>query len=113
MNGVFLLSLLVLGTVTALLMVYFFRMKKNNWQHKTNYNSLFILGICMMPLGITLDMPIFFLIGMAYIAIGLINKDKKLKMSKQQRKMQTIGVVVGLAILAIFVASIFIFGQVL
>ena len=113
MNEWVLFSLLVLGIVTALLIIYAYKMKKNKWKQQTDYKSFFILGICMIPLGIALDMPVFFIIGLVYMAIGLTNKDKwdkKIKMSKQQKKMQTIAVIVGLAVLMVFVVMLFLLG---
>lgn len=41
-----------------------------------DYKTLFILGITWFPLGVALQNPAFYTVGMVFIILGLINRDK-------------------------------------
>ncbi|MBN2203118.1 MAG: hypothetical protein JW700_02960 [Candidatus Aenigmarchaeota archaeon] len=113
MNEWILISMVILGIITLLALVYVRKLSKNSWKHETDYRTFFTMGIIWLPLGIILDMPFFFIMSLVYIGIGLANKDKwgkKAKMTKQQKKIQIIAALSGLVLLVVFVAMMFVFG---
>jgi hypothetical protein len=79
MIGILLITIFVL-------IVTVFRVKKNSKNEQTkevDYRAFFIMGLSFLPLGIVLTFVVgnpgfigFMGLGIAYIAIGLANKDK-------------------------------------
>jgi len=53
---------------------------------KMDYRSLFFMGLIWFVLGITTDITVFFILGMAYIAMALANKRKRGKSRKKLNK---------------------------
>ena len=87
--------LVIIGIIVGLilvgiLVVFALKEKKGEKSQGTNYRALFILGICLLPLGIIYNIVFFisgtkvFLVlgialigmGLSYLAIGLGNRDK-------------------------------------
>jgi hypothetical protein len=50
--------------------------RKNGGARKTNYKTLFIIGISWIPLGLATDNSAFWVIGMVLVGVGLVNKNK-------------------------------------
>jgi heme A synthase len=73
------ISILVL---TGIIVVLVWKKRKKESSAETDYRVFFILGICWFPLGIVfmaINNPIgfvFFIVGAAYLVIGLANRDK-------------------------------------
>ena len=79
MVGLLILTVLVL--VITIFVVN--KRKKEGKMREPNYQVFFILGICWMPVGIVFMTAVntaigiaFMVLGMAYLAIGLANRDK-------------------------------------
>ena len=80
------LSFIILGLLTLLgliLVVVLMRQKKNGQTFKTDYRSLFVLGIIFMGAGVTLAISIdnpgmygMTALGFVYLIAGLANRDK-------------------------------------
>ena len=107
--------LIAVGGVLVILLALLLFLKKGK-RYPTDYYAIFIMGICFMPLGLTMDNHFFFILGLIYMALGLANKDKWKKnhktwdkLDKDQRKMMLllIGLLV-LLVLAGFVAFFFV-----
>jgi len=84
MNDVFpiILALLVLGLLLTIFTVVIWK-KRKGAKTETDYRAFYVLGICFAPLGIVLMITIgnpgmlgMTGLGVAYIAIGLANRDK-------------------------------------
>jgi heme/copper-type cytochrome/quinol oxidase subunit 2 len=41
-----------------------------------NYRSLFFIGLCWIPLGVATKNPAFYIMGMIFIIVSLLNKNK-------------------------------------
>jgi len=71
--------LIVVGIIAVLLVL---KKKKEGKQVEPDYRTFFILGICFLPLGISLMITVspafigFFGLGVIYMIIGLTNQDK-------------------------------------
>jgi len=93
----------VFGLLIALLIVFLLGKKK----FKPDYRTLFMLGIIWFPLGMILDNFFFFILGMAYVVIGLANKDKwrEAKPPRGKQKMIVVGLLVA-TLLAVFLTLI-------
>ena len=64
-------SIIILAIIVGLLIVF----AKNNKYKKPDYKAMYILGICILPLGIIFDhLRVFLILGLIYIAIGLKHK---------------------------------------
>ncbi len=66
----------ILLIVFGLLLVFAFFLLKSKERPEPNYRALFALGFAFLPVGIALENYLFSLLGFAYIAIALVNKDK-------------------------------------
>ena len=70
----------VLGVIIALGIVagiVAYQRKKLGIKHETDYKSFFIMGLAFFAMGIiNKDLYVFMILGLVYIAIGLVNKDK-------------------------------------
>ena len=71
-----LVSLGILALLVAFFGIFVWNMRKKGWKHETDYKAFFVMGVVWFPLGLLFDMPFFFILGLAYMAIGLANKDK-------------------------------------
>lgn len=85
MNGIPIVILLITIVLILLGVFVVFLMWKRRFEGKTkvpNYRAFFILGICFLPMGILLSTSVnpgfigFAGLGVAYMAIGLVNRDK-------------------------------------
>jgi len=86
-------------------------LKKKGWKREVDYRNYFNIGIVWLPLGIVfyivLDNMVglmFLLLGLAYLAIGLKNKDKwgkPQKVSPKYQKMLMMSVLIGVIVLII------------
>ena len=86
LNEWILISALIIAVLFAIILIITFVMFKKKKEGKTgeiNYKIFFILGLVWIPIGsvymITINTAIgiaFMGLGVAYIAIGLANKDK-------------------------------------
>lgn len=83
----------VFGLLLALLIVFLLGKK----EFKPDFRTLFMLGIVWFPLGIILDNFLFFIIGMAYLVIGLANKEKwrEAKPPRGTQKLVVLGLLIG------------------
>jgi len=64
---------LVLTVAVAVIYVLFNRGEK---KRETNYRTIFVMGIILLPIGLIFDFMIFSILGAVYILIGLVNRDK-------------------------------------
>ena len=67
------------GIAIVILLVgvmYAYMVLKGKIPQEPDYRNLFIIGICWFPLGIVINMPVFWGMGFVFMAVGLINKDK-------------------------------------
>jgi len=97
----------IVAVIMLLIGIYIWRLSKKGWKHETDYKTFFIMGIIWFPMGLILDMPFFFILGLAYMAIGLANKDKwgkKTEVDPAMKKTLMISVFAGLTALMIGVA---------
>ncbi|MBU4536603.1 Gmad2 immunoglobulin-like domain-containing protein [Patescibacteria group bacterium] len=68
---------LILGLTLLFLIVFAYlttRDGKNN--SNCNYKSIFMVGVTWLPLGIAVDVITFSILGLIFLIIGIINKDK-------------------------------------
>jgi len=79
MNGSLVLTLIigvavlmVLGVVVAI----FIKSKTRNEQSETDYRVFFILGISLLPVGIATKNPGLWGVGVVFLILGLVNRDK-------------------------------------
>jgi len=74
------IAILVIIGIIATLMVW--KNREEGEFEEPNYQTFFILGITFLPMGIVFIFVIgpafigFTVIGLAYLAIGLVNRDK-------------------------------------
>ena len=86
MSTIAIIMIGILFIIIFVLIATLLWMKKNSKNEQTkevDYRVFFILGISFLPLGIVLTFVVgnpgfigFMVLGIAYIAIGLANKDK-------------------------------------
>lgn len=97
-NSSFNLSIIIGLIIIGFLVVLFVQFKKG--KYKPNYRLFFILGIAWAPLGmvfyITTKNLGFFAMGLIFLIIGLVNKDKweELDPATSRQKKIIIGVLV-------------------
>jgi hypothetical protein len=91
------LSLPIFSFVFGLLLALFIVFLLGKKEFKPDYRTLFMLGIVWFPLGIILDNFLFFIIGMAYLVIGLANKEKwrEAKPPRGTQKLVVLGLLIG------------------
>ena len=118
-------AIIAISAVTIILIglaVLILILKRQKLEEKkpVDYRSFFILGICWMPLGIVFWLVLhfvvgiaFFVMGGAFLTIGLVNRDKWTEpqtLSGSQRKLAIILIAGGiLLLLLISIISIFLF----
>jgi hypothetical protein len=85
MNGLILVLIVILALVLLVGIIFTFfvlKKKKEGVYKEPDYRVFFIMGICFLPLGIIFTTTLnpgfigFIVLGIAYTAIGLANKDK-------------------------------------
>ena len=69
--------LLLSAIMVALILVILVLVKKGKIKSEPNYNTLLILGVTFLPIGIATDNNVFSMLGIVYIAIGVIGKLNK------------------------------------
>ena len=104
-----LVSIAVAAIVLAILGILF--MKKSGWKRKVDYRNYFIMGIFWLPLGIVFSIILedivgfwFLLMALAYLSIGLKNRDKwgkPQKVSPKSQKMLMVSVLIGVIVLIV------------
>jgi hypothetical protein len=100
----------VAALVVLLGVVFVVLMKKGKYRHEPDYRAFFYIGVIWFPLGVALDFPMFFILGLAYIAIGLANRDKwgkkRRPLTPGQRKIKMVSFAAGIAILVIGIIAL-------
>ena len=56
--------------------VIFVLVNRGEKKRETNYKTIFIMGLGLLPIGLIFDFMIFSILGAVYILIGLVNRDK-------------------------------------
>jgi len=106
-----LVSIAVAAIVLAILGILI--MKKKGWKRKVDYRTYFSIGIVWLTSGIAFYVIfentvglMFFLLGLAYLAIGLKNKDKwgkPQRVSPKSQKTLMISVLIGVVVLILVI----------
>ncbi|MBN2421840.1 hypothetical protein JXB41_01320 [Candidatus Woesearchaeota archaeon] len=102
--------LISIAVLLVLLLVVFLAVKRGK-KHRPDYYAFFIMGICWLPLGIPLNNYALSVMGLVFMIIGLVNKDKWKtnhrswdKLDKQEKRLRSIILVIlGLLVVAGFV----------
>ena len=68
-------SLVVLGIIILLFVVFLKKREKEQWRG-SDYRSLFMLGVTFFVLGVVLDFSVFYILGVVYLVVGLVNVKK-------------------------------------
>ena len=97
------IGLLLLGLLVVGVMVYRYR----DEPIEPDYRTFFILGVIWLPLGLGTDNPAFWIIGLAFMAIGLANHAKwkdaprwrDLPDHQRRVRLVVLGVILGLVLL--------------
>ena len=102
-----LVSIAVAAIVLAILGILI--MKKKGWKREVDYSNYFGIGVVWLPCGIVFYVIfentvgiMFLLLGLAYLAIGLKNRDKwgkPQKVSPKSQKMLMVSVLIGVIVL--------------
>ena len=113
------IALVVLGLLIA--MMYFYKGKK---MPPTDYYTLFVMGVCWVPIGIVgfvignPGMNFFFIMGLVFMGVGLKHKDEWKKnhrafsqLSKEEQKFKMIlfivlGVLLFLGLAAFYIVRL-------
>jgi len=94
----------IAGLMLVLGVVVIYMMKKGHYRHEADYRAFFLLGIVWFPLGLVLDLPFFYILGLVYLGVGLGNRNKWGKKAKPltpiQIRVKKIAVAVGFIVLA-------------
>jgi hypothetical protein len=101
------LSLPIFSFVFGLLIALFIVFLLGKREFKPDFRTLFILGIIWFPLGMILDNFLFFIIGMAYMVIGLAHKEKwrEARPPRGSQKILVSGLLIG-TLLVVFLTFI-------
>ncbi|MFC2162125.1 LPXTG cell wall anchor domain-containing protein [Candidatus Altiarchaeota archaeon] len=65
-------------------LVFILKRRRDGSKHETNYKTLFILGITWLPLGIATGNNAFFIFGLCFMGLGIMNQDKWEKKAGKQ-----------------------------
>ena len=85
MNGLILVLIVILALaliVGIIFAIFVLKKKKEGTYKEPDYRAFFIMGICFLPMGIIFTTTLnpgfigFIVLGIAYMTIGLANKDK-------------------------------------
>ena len=78
-----LIVILALALIVGIIFTFIVLKRKKEWIYKEpDYRVFFIMGICFLPMGIIFTTTLnpgfigFIVLGIAYMAISLANKDK-------------------------------------
>ena len=84
-------------------------MKKGK-KHKPDYYALFVIGIIWLPIGVALDNSILWILGLAFLVVGLVNrkkwKENHKKWSKLNNKERKIKLFLMILLLLILIAGV-------
>ncbi len=104
-----LVSIAIIAVILAVLGI--FVLKRKAWEREVDYRNYFNMGIIWLPFGIIFYLIFrnviglwFLIIGLAYLSIGLKNKDrwgKPQKISPKYQRIMMIAIALGLIILAL------------
>lgn len=61
-------------TLITLGAVFVWKLRQNNWEHKTDYKTLFNIGTIWLIFGIIMNLSIFYILGIAFLSAGLLHK---------------------------------------
>ena len=99
----------IIATIIFVLLIVYLVASKGK-KHKMDFRSLFILGICLMPVGIATDNYALITLGFLYMILGLANKKNWKekpdwnKLSKKQKRFKLwILFFFGLIVLGLFI----------
>ena len=102
--------ILIVGLILVLAVLIFSLYKHRKKNYRPDYRGLFILGVIFLFLGILMSLSVFWIIGVIYMIVGVVHKDKWKKnrrtwnkMKKNERKV-FIGIII--ALLLFFVVGI-------
>jgi hypothetical protein len=68
-------SIVIIGIIAAILLLAIIYLK-NKHKQPTNYKVFFIIGITWIPLGISTENYTFSILGIIFVIVGAMNKDK-------------------------------------
>ena len=68
--------IILAGLVTLGGFVFVIIAKQKGMLGETNYQTIFILGVILLPIGFGTDNQVLLILGLVYILLGLVNKDK-------------------------------------
>jgi len=98
------MSIIIGLIIIGLLIVFFLQFKRK--KYKPNYRLFFILGTAWIPIGVVFYINTknfgFFVMGLIFLIIGLVNKNKWEESDPatiQQKKIVIGGLVIGLLVL--------------
>lgn len=83
--------------------------KKNNFKKELNYHALFILGICYLPLGLTLKNPAFLAMSLIFMGVGFYHRDKWVE-AKKINKISKVNYKTLIGFLLVIVVGLFVGG---
>lgn len=100
----YILIAIAIGIIGLAIVAY----KRKDKKHEIDYRNYYTMGLTWFPIGIIFLIifknPLFFILGLVYLAIGLKNKDKwgkKRKLTEKEEKIMKIAIY-GLLIFLIF-----------
>ena len=97
--------------VLGILAIFFIKAKEG--KHKVDYQSLFIMGVIWLAVGILLDNSVLWILGIVFFVIGLANKDKWKKnrtdWKKTTKKQKNILYIATAMLFLLLVAGIIVF----
>lgn len=91
-----LISISILLILGLIIFIYF---RKKGVKREPDYRTLFILGIIWLPMGIPLKNYAFTAMGLAFMIIGLVNKDKWKEpepLTPEKRKLILVLILIGI-----------------
>jgi len=111
------LSSVVAILIVVLLAVFILKMRKSGWKRTIDYKNYFIMGVIWLPFGIAMALLyegmsalgwFFAIMGLVYLAIGLVNRGKwgkPQKVTAGREKIMLAAVAVGIIIAALVVVT--------
>ena len=110
-----LISILVTIIILGVLVAY--KIKTGSFQKRQDYRTFFNIGLVWVPFGIVMMVIFensfmglfFFIFGLAYLGIGLANKDKWGKVSKRTKKEEKYAMIAGILILISVIVGLTVF----
>lgn len=109
MSEILWLLVSIAGVVALLGAVFVWKLKGRGWKHEADYRTFFYIGVVWFPLGVVLNFPFFYVLGLIYLVIGLANRDKWGKtrpLTPEQIRWKKIAVAVGVVALVAGIAAL-------